>query len=181
MKKIFKKENSEALDSRLKTRDLCALAVGGALMFALKMAMAFAPNIEPVTLLIAIFTLSYGWPALFSVGVYVLLEGVMFGFGFWYPFYLIIWPLLVVLVRLIAPLCRRSAPAWALALGAFGLGFGFLYAMYWGIIGGAGGFFVTWTAGLIFDVLHCVGNYALCLVLFKPLMRVMDRITTRAC
>ena len=68
-------------DTRLSAREMTCLATMGALMFALKMAMAALPNIHPVAMLIILTALQFSWRALYAVGVYILLEGVLFGFG----------------------------------------------------------------------------------------------------
>ncbi|MCL2696380.1 MAG: hypothetical protein FWE69_08670 [Clostridiales bacterium] len=175
-KLFFKKVSPKKNRSPLTTRDLCVLGLCAALLIASKYALSFVPyNIEAVSLLTVIFTLAYGWLALFPVFVFVLLEGFLYGFGLWWYFWLIAWPLLALLAQALKPLCRRSAFAWAFVLGLYGLAFGALYALVALVVGGMGGFFAVWTAGLIFDVLHCVGNFVLCLILFAPLMKLMER------
>jgi len=165
---------------KFSTRDTCVLALCAALLVVSKYALSFVPyNIEAVSLMTVIITLAYGWLALLPVFVFVLLEGFLYGFGLWWYFWLLAWPLLVLLAQLFKPICRRSAPAWAILLGVYGLAFGALYALVTFVVGGMGGFFAVWTAGLLFDVLHCVGNVVLCLVLFTPLSKLFFRLTGR--
>ena len=54
--------------------ELTVLALLGALMFGAKMAMAALPNIEPVSLLVLVYTVVFGKKALGPIYVYVLLE-----------------------------------------------------------------------------------------------------------
>lgn len=160
----------------LTIRELTILAIGAALMVALQVAMAALPNIEPVSLLIIVLTFALGWKALLSVAVFILLEGILYGFGLWWFFYLYAWPLLTVAVMLLKKTIGRSGPGYAVLSGLFGLLFGFLYAL---ILFFTGGTFQTvlaaWVAGIPFDVLHCLGNFFLCLFLFRPLTGIIEK------
>ena len=161
-------------ESRLSIRELTCLATMGALMFALKMAMAALPNIHPVAMLIILTALQFSWRALYAVGVYVLLEGLMFGFGLWWISYLYCWPLLAVLTILL----RRNEGRifWASLAALFGLSFGALCAIPYFFIGGAGMAFSYWLSGIPFDLLHCAGNFAVTFALLPPLRRVLSRV-----
>lgn len=159
---------------RISTRELCLLAIGAALMFVLQIVMAPLPNIEPVSLLVIVLTCTFGAKALISIAVFILLEGLIYGFGLWWFFYLYAWPVLVVLVLLIRPFVQDSAWGWALVSGAFGLCFGLLYALIFLFTGGWQTFLATWVSGFLFDIAHCVGNFVLCLVLYKPLTKIVN-------
>ena len=63
--------------------ELTVLALLGALMFAAKMAMAALPNIEPVSLLVLVYTAVFGKKALKPICVYVLMEFLVWGLGLW--------------------------------------------------------------------------------------------------
>ena len=161
-------------ESRLSVRELTCLATMGALMFALKMAMAALPNIHPVAMLIILTALQFSWRSLYAVGVYVLLEGLMFGFGLWWISYLYCWPLLAALTVLL----RRNEGRlfWASLAALFGLCFGALCAIPSFFLGGAGMAFSYWLSGIPFDLLHCGGNFAVTFALLPPLRRVLVRI-----
>lgn len=64
------------------TRDLALLGLLGAMLFAAKMALAWIPNVEPVSLLILVYAAALGWRSLFPVYVYVALEYATWGFEF---------------------------------------------------------------------------------------------------
>ncbi len=36
--------------------------------------------------------------------------------------------------------------------------------------------FAWWVSGIPFDIVHCLSNFVICLVLFKPLSRGLSRI-----
>ncbi len=166
---------SPTRSATISVKDLCVLALYGALIFAAKAALAVLPNINVNAVLIIIITLWYGWRAMYSVAVYVMLEGLIFGGGIWWFGYLYTWPLLVAICMLF----RRndSAVIWAVIAAVFGLIFGpLMYLEYFAILGGWEMFFVMWVRGIPFDLTHCAGNFALTLALYHPLCAVMRRM-----
>lgn len=155
-------------------REIVLLSLLGALLFALQVAMAPLPNIEPVSLLVIIYTLAFGRKAFYPIYIFVLLEGLLYGFHIWWISYLYIWSILAV----ITILCRRfnSSLAWAMISGGFGLFFGALCALPYLFTGGIYAAFSYWAAGLGFDLIHCAGNFVLALLLYKPLRGLFLRI-----
>lgn len=167
--------NSPSLQAgKLSARELCVLSVMGALIFASKLALASLPNVSLNALLIIITALFFGWRALYSVGVYIMLEGLVFGFGMWWWCYWYLWPVLTVAAVLMR--ACRSAVIWAVAAGVFGLCFGALCSIPYVFIGGWEMAFSYWISGIPFDLAHCAGNFITTLVLFKPLCSVMERL-----
>ena len=80
--------------------DVCLMAMLGVVMLASKEALAFLPNIELVSLFTILFTLVFRQRVLGALGVFLLLEGLLYGFGTWWVMYLYIWPLLALLTWL---------------------------------------------------------------------------------
>lgn len=149
----------------------------GAVLFAAKMAMAGLPNIEPVSLLVMLYAVCFGWRGLYAVCLYVLLEFSIWGMGLWSVCYLYVWLVLFCLARSL----RRmdSSFGWAALSGCFGLLFGALCApVYW--IAGGWAFAVSWwISGLPMDLLHGAGNFAMALALFRPLRHWIARLSRR--
>ena len=160
--------------SAFKLRELTALAVFSALMIALQVALAGLPNIELVTLLIILATLHFGPKALLSVAVFVLVEGLIYGFHLWWINYLYVWPILVLIVL---ALKRWSHPIlWAIVAGIYGLAFGTLCSIPYFITGGWGAGIGYIVSGIPFDIPHCIGNTASVLLLFYPLDHVLKKV-----
>ena len=146
----------------------------GGLTFALKLAMAPLPNIEPVSLMVMLFAVTFGRRAFYPICVYVLLEFAVYGFGLWSFCYLYIWGILAVLAWLMR---RETHPLmWAVLSGGFGLAFGLLCAPADLLVGGPAWALSRWVSGLPFDLLHCAGNFFIALVLFSPLRTLFDRL-----
>lgn len=156
------------------TRDIALIGVMIATIETAKLAMSFLPNIELVTLLIILYTLTFGKRILLVIPAFVLIEGCLYGFGIWWIMYLYVWPLLAALVWLFRK--NGSVWFWSIFSGAFGLLFGALCAIPYFFIGGAKAAFTWWVAGIPYDLVHCVSNAVLCLILFVPLRRVLQQL-----
>ena len=157
---------------KLSAREITVLALMGALIFAAKAALAGIPNININAVLIILTTVFFGWRALYAVGIYVMLEGLIFGFQIWWVSYVFIWPLLVVAAMAFRK--NRSALIWAVIAAFWGLLFGpLMYIPYFCILGGWKGYFAMWVAGIPYDLAHAAGNFVFTLVLYVPLYKVM--------
>ena len=71
----------------------------------------------------------------------------------------------------------RSAFLWAVLAALHGLFFGAFCSLPFLFIGGWELALSYWISGLPFDLIHCAGNFVLTLLLFKPLYRVMDKLS----
>ena len=87
----------------------------GALTFAMKVAMAGLPNIEPVSLSILIYGAVFGLKALYPAYVYVVMEILYFGLGTWNFCYLYIWAILAVAAWLLRSM--QGSFGWAMLSG----------------------------------------------------------------
>ena len=143
----------------------------GALMFALQVVMAPLPNIEPVSLLVMLFAVTFGWKSLYCVYTFVVMEILFHGLGLWNINYLYVW---AVLAFAAMALRKMEQPlAWAMLGGVFGLCFGALCGIVDVFIGGIGYAVTKWISGIPFDLMHCGGNFAITLVLWKPLRKLL--------
>lgn len=149
----------------------------GALTFSLKLAMAFLPNIEPVSLLLIVFAVVFGWKALYITYVYVAMEILFFGLSLWNIYYLYVWAVLVLAAILLRGM--KSPLGWAVLSGAFGLMFGALCAVTDLFIGGPGYALAKWVTGITFDLAHCAGNFAIALLMFEPLRLLLGKLYRR--
>ena len=70
--------------NRQRTRELVVMGVLTAVVFVAQVAMGFLPNIELVTLLFILYTLAFGKKVFLMIYVFVLLEGIFYGFGLWW-------------------------------------------------------------------------------------------------
>ena len=163
--------------TKLNLREVVLFGVLGALMFALQVVMAPLPNIEPVSLLVMLLAVVFGWKCLYPVYIFVAMEILFYGFSLWNVYYLYIWAILAVAAILLRK--QRSILFWAVLSAVFGLLFGALCGIVDVFIGGFSYAAAKWVSGIPFDVTHCVGNFAMVLLLFKPLRRLLEQLRRR--
>lgn len=162
---------------RLAIFDVALFGILGGLTFAAKFAMSFLPNIEPSSLMVMLFAVTFGWKGLFPTYVYVALEILIYGPSTWNIPYLYIWLILFTAAWLMR---RMTHPVgWALLSGVFGLLFGVLsLPSYWAMSGFAGG--LAWViSGIPYDIAHCAGNFIIALLLFVPLRKLLNKLYTQ--
>ncbi len=161
----------------LSLREVALFGVLGALTFGAKYVMAWLPNIEPVSLLVMLFAVCFGRKALYPIYVYVAMELLFYGLGIWNIMYLYIWTVLAVAAWLLRKM--EHPLLWAMLSGVYGLAFGLLCAPVDAAMGGFGYALSKWVSGIPFDITHCVGNFCIALVLFRPLRRLMEKLISQ--
>ncbi|MEG1857562.1 MAG: hypothetical protein RR216_02390 [Pseudoflavonifractor sp.] len=161
----------------LTAKGITVLGLLGALMFVTKMAMAPLPNIEPVSLLVMVYTVIFGRRALYPIYVYAVLECLIWGINLWTINYLYIWAVLAGLAWLLRKMDARLG--WAILSGAFGLAFGALCAPVYLVVGGWKYALSWWVMGLPFDALHCGGNFVMALVLFPLCRKILTKLAVQ--
>ena len=161
--------------------DIVKIALAVALIEASKAALSVFPNIELTSFWLIMFTLFFGWKIVVVVPVFILIEGQIYGIHIWWIMYLYIWPLLVLLTWLFRKM--ESIWFWAVFSGIFGLSFGALCSIPYylmgfaegGVSAGLASGFSWWVAGIPWDLIHGAGNFALMLILHRPVRAVMKR------
>ena len=155
-------------------RELALFSVLGALTFAAKYVMSFLPNIEPVSLMVMLFAVTFGKKCLYPISVYVAMELLFFGIGLWNINYLYIWAVLALAAYLLRSMWHPLG--WAMVSGVFGLLFGALCGIVDIFIGGVSYATAKWVSGIPFDIMHCVGNFLIALLLFVPMRELMEKL-----
>ena len=167
---------------QLTAYDIALMGMMVAVIEACKFVMASLPNVELTSFWLIIFTLMIGWKIVFVVPVFILIEGLIYGFGMWWVMYLYAWPMLVLLTWIF----RKQDSVWVFSIlsAAFGLCFGLLCAIPYffigfvdgGILSGLIMAFNWWIAGIPWDLVHGVANFVIMLVLYNPVSNVMKKI-----
>lgn len=162
--------------------DVALVALMVAVIEVFKFAMLELPNIELTSFWLILFSKHFGKKVYYVVPVFTVIEGMIFGFNLWWISYLYAWPLLVLVTRIFK--ANDSALLWAVISALFGLSFGALCALPYFFTGsdlqsGLTIVFSQWVAGIPWDITHCIGNFVLMLLLYKPLGGVMLKIQQR--
>ena len=166
---------------RISTTDIAQIGSLIALIEASKLLLLAFPNIELTTFWLILFTLYLGPKILIAIPAFILIEGLLYGFGLWWIMYLYVWPLLVILVLIF----KKYASIWFYVIlsSVFGLFFGLFCSIPYffigltdgGISSGLSAAFTWWIAGIQYDIIHCIGNFVSMLVLYHPITNVMKR------
>ena len=160
--------------NKLTVGEICLFGILGAMTFAAKYVMSGLPNIEPVSLMVMLFAVTFSVKAIFPIYLYVLLEILFFGLGLWNINYLYVWAVLAVFAWLLRPMTHPLG--WAMLSGVFGLLFGALCGIVDIFIGGWEYALTKWISGIPYDLLHCAGNFVIALLLFVPLRELLQKL-----
>ena len=154
--------------------EIALFGVLGGLTFAAKLVMSGLPNIEPVSLMVMLFAVTFGKKCIYPISVYVAMEILVYGINLWNVYYLYIWLILAAAAYLMRN--NREPLLWAILSGAFGLCFGALCGITdIFLLGGIAPAVAKWVSGIMFDVIHCGANFIIALLLFKPLRELMEK------
>ena len=149
------------------------LALLGVLMYVSQVLMSQLPNIEIVSLLIILTARTFGYKSLASVFVFVGLEILTYGISLWVINYLYVWAIWCFVICIF----RKIDNVWFYTVlsSFFGILFGTLCSIPYFFSGGFGFGISYIISGLRFDILHCIGNLVLTLILYKPLTQALNR------
>jgi energy-coupling factor transport system substrate-specific component len=140
-------------------------ALFAAILFVVQVILAPLPNIELVTYLVVVASLSLPLAsAMMIVSVFTIIEGLYWGFAEWTIAYFYIWPILILLTRLLKN--RLKEPLFAAAfVGIFGLLFGVMTSLVTLLTLGSNAMIAYILNGLMFDAVHGFSNFMIMLFL----------------
>lgn len=164
---------------KLNVRELCFFGLLGALMYASKAILATVPNVHLVGVFIVAVTAVYRQKAIWPIYVFVMLSGLLDGFGIWWFSYLYIWLPLWAAVMLLP----RDMKPWVRAIvymaicSLHGFLYGLMYLPVQALVSGlCGSKLLAWyIAGLPYDLIHGVSNF-FCGLLICPIINVLNKI-----
>ena len=161
---------------KLTTRELTVFSMLGAVMYASKIIMEFAPNIHLLAMFTIAFTVVYRRKALYPIYIYVLILGLFNGFSSWWIPHLYLWTVLWGVVMLLPrKISKRIQPLIYMVVAALhGFFYGVLYAPTQAILYGMNlKSTIAWIiSGLPFDAIHGVSNF-FCAILVVPLINAL--------
>jgi hypothetical protein len=161
----------------MKIRDIVLIGLLSASVTAGKLALSFIPNVEIVTLLFIVFSVTLGLKRSLLISVvFVTTDILLYGFSTWVIGYYIVWPLLVLIASFMGRRLK-SEYGYAIVGGLFGLFFGLMFAVIESFFYGPAYGLSYWVKGLTFYFVHGASNFIIVLLLFKPLHKVL---TTQA-
>ncbi|WP_253805331.1 ECF transporter S component [Fictibacillus arsenicus] len=162
--------------NKLTIRRITIIALLAAILTVGRIAFAMIPNVQPNTtiLILASFVLGPVQGLILAI-LSTLTTNLFLGHGLWSFGQMIAWGIIAVLSGLLEKY-RHRMPWWVMSLYASFCGFlfGFIMSV---IMGGVitQKFWPYYLAGLPFDVNHAIGNAVFFVVLYKPLLYIMEK------
>ena len=161
---------------KLTVREITVYAMLGAVMYASKLIMEFAPNIHLLGVFTIVFTVVYRKKALYPIYTYVLLNGMFCGFATWWIPYLYLWTVLWGVIMVLPRNMSKKVQTivYMIVCALHGFLFGTLYAPAQAILYGLDlkGMVAWIVAGLPWDFVHGVSNF-FCGILVMPIVSVL--------
>jgi len=162
-------------------KSIATIAIMSATLSAGKLAMSVLPNIEPVTILIALYASVFGFAyVLPATLVFIILDVFIYGLNTWVLSYFIYWPL-VAIVFAIVNKKQKGVIANTVTAVLLTLSFGVLTSLVdIGLFMGAFDNFwyrfgIMYLRGIPFFALHLVSNFALFLLCYRPLCKALAK------
>lgn len=171
-------------------KKIALAAVFVALVSGGKQALLIIPNVEVVSILLAVAGFCLG--AAFSVSVsfaFCAIETAIWGFNTWVILYLIYWPSLGIFFALLKRVGLKNKWALAAVAAAMTFLFGILSTLLDTLVAFVGGGFVVngtdffirfailYGRGIVFFAIHIFSNFFMFAFLFKPLSEQVSRLT----
>ena len=164
---------------KLRIKEITVFAMLGALLFALKKVMEFAPNIHLVGVFIIAMTVVYRKKALYPLYIYVFLDGLFGGFSTWWVPYTYIWTILWGVTMLLPKNMNPKIQPfiYMVVCSLHGFLYGILYSPFQALLFNLDvkGTIAWIVAGFPFDIIHGISNF-ICGVLICPIIAVLRRV-----
>ncbi|MDQ0362254.1 hypothetical protein [Breznakia pachnodae] len=149
-----------------------------AILVVSKEFLAFLPNIELVSFLLIVYALNFRLEGVISIAVlFSGVQMVLYGVGMWTPMYFIVWSLLGITVYYFRNFLTNENRC-AIFSGGFGLVFGFLFSIPYFIVSLRMGW-IYFLKGIPFDLIHCIANYIIMLVLFNKVNQLLGDLSKK--
>ena len=97
-------------------KKIAFVGIAAATIECAKLALAFLPNVEVVTLLTALYGYTFGWLGVLSAVVFVCIEPLIWGVNTWVVLYFIYWPLVAFVFMLLGK--AKVKNRWIITLTA---------------------------------------------------------------
>ena len=174
---ISKRSATRGVIFRIALTGICA-----ALIEAVKLALAFIPNVEGVTLLTALFGYCFGWTGVLSSIIFVSIEPLIYGYNTWVLSYYLYWPFVAFVFMLLGKQRIRNRVVLTAVAVTLTVWFGILTSLV--DVGLFTGFLtnfwyrfrIYYLRGTWFYVVQIVCNAVLFPLLFCPLSKILEEM-----
>ncbi|WP_225743422.1 ECF transporter S component [Marinilactibacillus sp. Marseille-P9653] len=164
---------------------LTVLALMIALVQTSRLVFSFLPNVQPVTTILILMTITFGVVDAIIVGCgSIIVSNLFLGMGPWTLSQVVAFTI-IILVSYAFSLCIKKLDGdfiyWVIFSGVTGILFGFIIsviqALMYQMVFPA--FIGYWIAGIWFDVYHAIGNSVFMVLLYTPLIPMFNKINRK--
>lgn len=174
----------EERESILNARAIALVGIMAATLECGKLVLSFIPNVEVVTLLVALYGYVFGGLGIIAAAVFVCIEPLIWGFGSWFITYIIYWPLVAAVFMLL----RRRGITSRLWLTLSAVGLTLLFGIISSIIDSAfllginenylPNLLLYYARGIVFYLVQIVTNGVLFPTVFIFLAKKLELVKT---
>lgn len=167
---------------QLSIQRLTLLAMMTTLCQVSRLVFQFLPNVQPVTVILIILTLSLGVSDGLIVAVLsIFISNLTLGMGVWTIAQIISFSLLVLVTGLVIKPFFKHLPFLIMVLYAVLMGYlyGFIISLVQAPFFGIQNFWVYYISGLPFDTLHAIGNGGFYLILAPILFPLLKKFSEK--
>ncbi|MFW3587707.1 ECF transporter S component [Vagococcus fluvialis] len=136
------------------------------------------PNVQPLTTIIIICTLVFGFYFGSTVAILsIMISNLFLGMGVWTIAQIVAFLSICGITFLLKPLLNKL-PLIILALyaGIMGYWFGFIISVVQALFFGIQKFWIYYLQGISFDTFHAVGNFIFFLILYPVLLPLFKKV-----
>ena len=165
-------------------RTIVLIALMTACLTVVKQVLAVMPNVEGVSLLIAVFSATFGYVSIISSTLFVVIECFIWGFNTWVIGYFIYWPLLSIVFCLLSRRKLNNLSA-TITIVVMTFLFGVITSLVEvGLFSGSYDefftrFFIYYGRGIVFYIVHIVSNAIVFALLFERFRKVVDKLNKK--
>lgn len=159
-------------------RWLTTAALMSAASFTGRLLFQSIPNVQPLTSIIIICTLVFGFSFGSTVAVLsIMISNLFLGMGIWTLAQIAAFVSICAITFCLSPLLKKM-PLVILALyaGISGYVFGFIISLVQAPFLGIQAFWVYYLQGVTFDTFHAVGNFFFFLILYPVLEPLLKKV-----
>lgn len=177
----MKKNGNRSKTNRVSV-SIALVGIMAAIVECGKLALSFIPNVEVVSLFLALFSYVFGGLGLAAALIFVCIEPLIWGFGTWVFSYFIYWPLVSFVFFFFGKLKIKSRFIITPTIMVLTFLFGILSSLV--DIGLLSGFFdnfwyrfgIYYARGIVFYVVHIVSNTVIFFFVFPFLSKKLGEI-----
>lgn len=160
---------------------IITVALISSICFVGRLAFSSLPNIQPVTTIVILVTLIFGFKYGLAVSITTMfISNLYLGMGPWTLAQFAAYAGIVIITALLTHfLTRASTLINALFCLLMGYFFSFVISLVQAPFFGIKTFWVYYLQGLSFDTLHALGNFAFAIVLFPVLTPLFYKLKTK--